>query len=303
MRQEIFKRWSRGFTLVEMIIVIVIVSIIAGAVVLLVRRPLEMYVSVAGRAEMGDAADSALRMMARDLRIAVPNSVRVTTVGTVTLLEFIPTVGGGRYLDAGAAGGVPLNFQNTASTVFTPVTVVPLAAGSIAVNDYIIISNYGTGFPFTDAYRVGNVAGSENGNRAIVRQINGANITIDDDADGAVLPHTNVFARSPVSISSPTLRFSVARQPVTYRCVAPTATAPGKLQRVTNYGFRPNQIDPDGLGPASLVAQNVKSCRFLAVVTAYRNTSLITLEVVLEKAGPNPETVALFRQVHLDNTP
>jgi hypothetical protein len=136
-----------------------------------------------------------------------------------------------------------------------------------------------------------------------VRQINGANVTIDDDADGAALPNTNVFARSPVSISSPTLRFAVARQPVTYRCVPAVSGTAGKLTRLTNYGFRPAQVDPDGSGTSSLVAQHIKSCTFSGVVTAHRNTSLITLQVILEKPGPNPEQVSLFRQVHLDNTP
>ncbi|MGB9989580.1 prepilin-type N-terminal cleavage/methylation domain-containing protein [Massilia sp. SM-13] len=301
MRPPISDR-CRGFTLVELIMVIVIVGIIAGAVVLLVRRPLDIYVSVAGRAELGDAADSALRLIARDLRSALPNSVRVTTINGVALLEFIPTVGGGRYLDAGAAGGTPLSFQDPASTMFTALTVDPVAT-AIAVNDYIVVSNYGAGFNFADAYRVGNAAGTENGNRAIVRQINGADVTIDDDADGAALPNVNVFARSPVPISSPTLRFAIARQPVTYRCVPAAAGTAGQLTRLTNYGFKPAQVDPDGLGSSSLVAQHIRSCTFSAVVTAFRNSSLVTLQVTLEKPGPNPEQVSLFRQVHMDNTP
>ena len=71
----------RGFTLVEMIIVIVITGIIGGMVAMFIRMPVQGYVDSARRAEMTDIADTALRRIGRDLRTAVPNSVRVPARG------------------------------------------------------------------------------------------------------------------------------------------------------------------------------------------------------------------------------
>ena len=71
------RKTQRGFTLVEMIVVIVITGIIAGVVAIFLRAPVQGYVDSARRAEMTDIADTALRRIGRDLRTAVPNSVRV----------------------------------------------------------------------------------------------------------------------------------------------------------------------------------------------------------------------------------
>ena len=90
-----------GFTLIEMIVVIVITGIIGGMVAIFIRAPVQGYVHSANRAEMGDIADTALRRLARDIRTAVPNSVRVANCGgTPTCVEFLPTKAGGRYRGA-----------------------------------------------------------------------------------------------------------------------------------------------------------------------------------------------------------
>src|SRR5882762_9279670 len=75
-------RSERGVTLIEMVIVISITAIIAGAVSVFISRPVEGYADAARRAEMSDIADTALRRMTRDVRTAVPNSIRITTVGS-----------------------------------------------------------------------------------------------------------------------------------------------------------------------------------------------------------------------------
>ena len=109
-----------GFTLIEMIVVIVLTGIIAGMVAVFIRSPIDAYVDTARRARLTADADTALRFFARDLRSALPNSLRVTApdANGVQYLEFVPTTGGARYrqymtaanmgniLDFGAADGV-----------------------------------------------------------------------------------------------------------------------------------------------------------------------------------------------------
>src|SRR5438874_368532 len=86
---------ERGVTLIEMVIVIAITAIIAGAVSVFISRPVEGYADAARRAEMSDIADTALRRMTRDLRTALANSIRITCVpsgcaaGSVYYLEYL----------------------------------------------------------------------------------------------------------------------------------------------------------------------------------------------------------------------
>src|SRR5450759_2493992 len=105
---------ERGFTLVEMIMVIVITGIIGGMVAVFLKAPIQQYMDVSRRADMTDIADTALRRIGRDLRLALPNSVQVHTSGgargaggctgnNICFIEFLPTTGGGRYR-SGAGG-------------------------------------------------------------------------------------------------------------------------------------------------------------------------------------------------------
>jgi len=76
-----------GFTLIEMVVVIVLTSIIAAVVAVFIKIPVQGYVDSARRAEMTDIADTALRRVGRDLRLALPNSVRITDAGaTIEIL-------------------------------------------------------------------------------------------------------------------------------------------------------------------------------------------------------------------------
>ena len=69
---------------------IAIVGIIGAMVAVFIRSPVQSYVDSARRAELGDVADTALRRIIRDLRLALPNSVRVTEspVGSVFISSF-----------------------------------------------------------------------------------------------------------------------------------------------------------------------------------------------------------------------
>ncbi len=67
---------QRGFTLIEAVMVIAITGIVAAMVAIFIRTPIQGYFDLERRVEMTDTADTALRRIARDLRLALPNSVR-----------------------------------------------------------------------------------------------------------------------------------------------------------------------------------------------------------------------------------
>jgi MSHA biogenesis protein MshO len=100
-----------GFTLIELVVVIVITGIMAASIAVFFVPAVTAYFDTRRRAEMTDTADTALRRMARDVRRAVPNSIRV--VGS-TCFQLVPTVSGGLYrrgADISNAGEAPLDIS------------------------------------------------------------------------------------------------------------------------------------------------------------------------------------------------
>jgi MSHA biogenesis protein MshO len=287
---------QRGFTLVEAIVVMVITGILAGTLVLFIRRPVQNYADAAARADLSDTADLVLRRMARELRAAVPNSVRWMVVGGVWYVEFIPTKAGGQYLatEDNVAGNA-LSFANTGNLLFDIAGTVPGAPYAIARNDFIVIYNLGADFPDADAY-----AG---GNRAQVDQINGRTITM-----VAPNPFAAAAAAGRVPNSSPDHRFQVAGTPVTFRCEG-AANGRGTLRRFAGYGFpaaaAPQQVVPPGNG--ALMANNVLGCDFTITQTANQQSGVIGMTIALARtstgAANGLETVTLTDQIHVDNTP
>lgn len=285
---------TTGFTLIEMIMVITITGIIAGMVAVFIRAPVEGYVDSVRRAELTDQADVALRRITRDVRLALPNSLRVATIGNTVYIEFIMTSDGGRYRDAsdGSTGGTPLSFTNAGVTTFDVLGAMP----AMAVGDFIVGYNLGTGFAPADAYRRGQAECdatpvSPGCNIAQVTGIAGNVVTLD----------ANPFAVQAPPLPSPSARFQVVPggiQAVTYEC--PTAAAgAGNLNRRWAYGFNPVQAAPAGGNTALLAANAVCEVNYVPATATARN-GLLYIRVALTTGG---ETVALFNQIHVDNTP
>lgn len=101
---------QRGFTLIELILVIVLSAIVGVMVSTVLSRPLEGFVAQSRRAELVDIGASALNRMQRDIRQAVPGSLRVSADGQA--LELLLIHSGGRYLP-NRADGVNLSFSAT----------------------------------------------------------------------------------------------------------------------------------------------------------------------------------------------
>lgn len=97
-----------GFTLVELIAVIVILSILASMGASFVVNIMDSYQATQRRALLLNKARPALERITRQLRGALPYSARLAAGGRC--IEFVPIAAGGSYLDAvpdlanGAAG-------------------------------------------------------------------------------------------------------------------------------------------------------------------------------------------------------
>ena len=106
---------SLGFTLIELILVIILLSIVAIFSFRFVGIGSEMYVTGADRVRLLDQSRFAIERITRELRNSVPNSARVT--GSGECLEFVPIKTAGTYY------GAP--FNNSASNQFDFVSLAP----------------------------------------------------------------------------------------------------------------------------------------------------------------------------------
>lgn len=286
----------RGFTLVEMIIVIVITGIIGGMVAVFIRVPVQGYMDATARASLADTADTATRRITRDLRLALPNSVRVSTDGHY--LELLLTKSGGRYLsDADGPGlGDALGFDASITRAnpnnFTVVGAMPAdaqgARQQIRAGDFIVVYNLGPGYAPADAYDC--TAGC---NRATVTGVNGNVITL----------ASNPFLAQSPSLESPSHRFQVVSTPVTYAC----DVAKGRLTRHAGYVIQADQPDKVATAPlaatATLLAQSVTACSFSYDAIANVQRGLVSVALSLGVANSNTGTIRLVQQAQVVNTP
>ena len=271
----------RGFTLVELIVVIVVLAIVSTIAAVFIRRPIESYADSVRRAELTDIADTALRRIVRDLRFALPNSVRVANPGgasTAFYLEFLMTSGGGRYRAAvtGTGTGNPLDFSATDSS-FDVLGPMP----TLAANDSIVIYNLGTGFTGADAYA------AANNNRAVYLSNTATTITLS--------------AAKLFPLASPGNRFHVVPYAVTYTC-NPAAGA-NEIRRHWNYGITATQTPtPPALGSSAQLARNVSACSITYDQNAIQGRNGI-VSLGLQMTGTGGETVSLFQETHVSNVP
>lgn len=276
---------SAGFTLIEAIMVIVITGILAGIVAVFISKPVEGYIDSVRRAELTDAADVALRRMTRDIRLALPNSLRVrdtTTEGTcmagTCYIEFIMTSAGGRYRDSGdASSGAGLKYLFSDLGSFDVVGPIP----PMQTGDLIAVYNLGPGYSPADAYGGLNVATVGTGTLTA----------------NPIPLSANPFPTQSPPLPSPDSRFQVvpgAVRAVTFAC----PIAAGSLTRYWNYGF--NAVQPTSFGVDSAVLATGASCTVDYASAATGRSGLLFVQLTLTSGG---ESVSLFQQIHVDNAP
>ena len=253
--------------MIEMIVVIAIVAIIGSMVAVFLRAPLESYVAQDRRAGLADAADTALRRMGRDLRLALPNSVRVDQVGDVYYLEYLGTRTGGRYRALG--GGDILDFTTTDGSFDVIGPAIDMQTG-----DRIAVYNLGLGG--ADAW---------NGD------------TLADYAGAAGSVGNIVFTAKQFPLASPGHRFQVVEGPVSYVC-DPTA---GTLTRY--WGYTASVGQPTSFAaatPRALLAQRVSACRFAYQSGVTERSGLVSVTLSLSQEN---ESVRLYATTQVSNQP
>ena len=287
---------QRGFTLIELIVVIIITAIVAGMVTVFIRAPIQSYLDVSARAELADAADLASRRITRDVRLALPNSVRVKSTSSGSFLELLLTKTGGRYLSEDDPNTIPGNvlaFDPLTPgnlDVFTIVGAAPSGVQTIVPGDFIVVNNLGDQPP-VDAYDC-----SGQCNRAQVASISGTNVTL----------VKNPFVAQTPSMPSLSYRFQVVSTVVTYHC-APNANGTGTLTRYAGYVIEADQpvstAALTGAPSAALMANQVAACGFSFDTLPNLQRGLVSVRLTLGAPGGNAGQITLLQQAQVNNSP
>ena len=103
---------SRGFTLIEMILVIVILGVLAIGTTTFIKYGMQIYGNATDREDLIGSARFAIERLNREVRSAVPNSIQVKSGGDGKCLEFTPIA---------------------LSTVYTYIPIAPESSSTIKV--------------------------------------------------------------------------------------------------------------------------------------------------------------------------
>ena len=284
--------WQGGFTLVEAVVVIVITGIISAMVAVFIRAPVDGYIDSVARAELTDAADTALRRLARDVNAALPNSLREGPDGDC--IEFLPTQGGGRYRVAQTSGGTGdfLDFSKPDS-VFGVLAQngLPPAGGFVRTSAVI----YNLGIPGADAYN------------GVDR--NRAEISSGDVIEGELT--LTLAAPNQFPFASPGNRFQVIdNNSVVYYCSGNRVWRATRILPAGGALALPDACpQADFVDPTVLVGNvvcNDSNFTYNADVShAAQRNGILAVRLTLAQAasGGINESISLYQEVQVDNTP
>jgi MSHA biogenesis protein MshO len=307
------QRRQQGFTLVELILVMVIVGIVAGILAMQLGPAFQGYAAVKRRAALTHQADTALRRIVAEVRTAVPNSLRLTTTSVgvtpkATCLEMVPTSDGGRFrtgydktVAAGASDPLDLSQPDKVFDVLTSFNAAPAATtysykGVNVGPDWVVIGNQNTDDVYSGADRA---------------QLAGIDLTATPQYTARLtLQNATQF---PAGYEGG--RFAIvpdSQQAVTYVCSGAgldpaTGKGTGSLLRVSHYGFQASQTCPVATAGASApftstVASKVSSCSIVYNPNqgATQQSGFVQLQLTLTDGG---ESVTLTIGSQVENVP
>lgn len=290
----------RGFTLVELVMVIALAGAVAVLISTALSRPLEGFVAQSRRAELVDLAAGALNRMARDIRLAVPNSVRVRGSSEIEMLNVLDA---GRYRP-NRVGGDGLQFAPGTAPACTASFNALSGLGQCSAFQVLASGLNLAGARWLVVYNIGAQSGGN--------PVAGANIWAGAGAGGAhvITPDGSNFAATSLAgnetlltvtppaggsfnfaYASPQRRFYLADQIVGYRC----DLISGQLLRFTR-----NARTPAYSGSSALQASHVTGCSLTYQPGSTQRAALVNLRLQLTLEG---ESIELFQQVHVDNAP
>ncbi|MDH3220047.1 MAG: type II secretion system GspH family protein [Gammaproteobacteria bacterium] len=287
------KRYQRGFSLVELIVVIVLLGLLAGGAGLLIVRPIEAYEDQVRRQQLVDQAEMALRQIARDVRRALPNSIRIAPVGSGFAVEMVNTVDGARYRDEFggefAASNDTLEFSAGDTDFNLLGSFNVLTPGAFGLRQRLVIYNTSAADVYTDA--------ALNSNPGIITPA-GTALSLSTNVPPTQDPehHITMAPAFQFAQRSPGQRIFVVDGPTSYICNPAT----GRIVRHVGYDYSVAQPTPPAGGSSAVVVSQLGGCSMTYSPGSAQRGGILTIEITIADGG---EAVSLLHQVHVVNLP
>ena len=295
------KRKRHGFTLIEMIVVISLIGIIAVIAGQNISRPVESFIDLSRRANLVDSADLILTRITREVRLALPNSVRLTngggsvpactaSGGSRCALEFLRTLDGGRYREE-------LDTTAPLTTNFLDFT--------LATDSFDVLANLNNLTQIDSSGGASSEADCINGTTDCLVIYNlgqtGANAYSGDNiaAIRATAPFEFIRA-TPFPFQSPQQRFHIVDTPVTFLCNSATQ----QINRIESYAIQAAQsLVP--AGTTSLLSNDVERCEFHYAQGNSTRNAVLSIQITVSENNQSgaSERVSLIQQVRIPNIP
>ncbi|HKC50884.1 MAG TPA: prepilin-type N-terminal cleavage/methylation domain-containing protein [Myxococcota bacterium] len=287
-----------GATLIELVVVIAISAILAGGVTAFMARSMTGFVDSRLRAALVDSADGALGRAKREVRLALPNSVRVSP--DTRVLEILHIVDGARYRRA--PGVNPGGADHSAATdwlSFTGADTQWNVLGRFAYLTFTYGSALAAGARLA-VYPTSSAVWSEAAAGLSPASITpaGTTITLSDDGDEDAITLSSAFT---FALESPRQRLYLVDGPITFLCDLTAKT----LTRFSGYAPAAAQPTDPAAAPLlaasqALLASSVSTCQFRYDPGTATRAGLVSLALGLTQGT---EQVSLLEQVHVENAP
>jgi len=287
-RKLLLRKKSKGFTLIEMVTVIVLLGIIAGILTPFILKAMQAYMASKSRAQLVGKGRLAIERLSREVRQAVPNSLTVLAGGTG--IEFARARAGGRYVERFDNFGsefsqVPRRFRKNANLTNLYTTYAVNANGtqlSFFAGDTLVIANTSPAILQAGTSSVA-LAGIAN-----------TTVVADGTTNGQVLS----FAGHQFLVESPGKHFSIADQTIEVGLVGNNLrwfTASGLIN--TNYD---GNVDFSATDP--VLVDGVTTVTFTYSAGLPQSTGVLRVDLQLAD-NTGTETIRLYHEIHVRNTP
>jgi len=236
-------RRTSAFTLVELVMVIVITSILVVAIAPLLGRPFTIFQDQRTRALLIERAETAVSAIRREVRQAVPNSIRANN----RALELMPAAFAGRYPYSDNAADIDALTPRRLDSNTSLMANIPLLTGMRAVVN-----------PRLTPLLYAAAAGVFNG----IMTPATTNITITNNGNQDRITLSAPFRFSASGNGSPSRRLFLTAGPVTYLCDG------SQIKRFA--GYSPSVAQPvsstspplSGAASIALVVDGLTACQF-----------------------------------------
>lgn len=260
-------RWNKGFTLIELVLVILVLAIVSTGITTFISYGVNIYQDTAGRDKQISDSRFVIERITREVRNALPNSVRVTANGAC--VEFIPILASSSYVD------IPVLPDSASNTV----TLVKGSEGANVSDAKLVV------YPLsiTEVY----VSGASTSGK--VFDITSYGLVTDNVYD-ITLDNTVLFDEH-----SPTQRYFIIGDSVAY-CQGGDQT----IKRYQGHVLTSAQFSPPaGIGVV-MAERQINVAPFSLLSATLQRNAIMQMDFTFRYADEN---LTLINEVHIANVP